>query len=245
VSELFWSVVKANVTEAGREHEEPLNEWWSYEHVPEFVARPGFRRAWRLRTIDHASQRGDPGQKYLAVYEVESIQAFSDSLAASQPPWGPWQDFVDDWLVDWSRTHYRVLHSHDQDDAEGSYWAIVRASLDFTGQDHEREFDEWYTHKHVPEICGQPGIHRAWRLQVEPHWDVVDPAPHRFWGVYQVDAPESFAAARERRTASGIEPWDGIWLPYLRDWRISYHELMYEVAHEEATEIVARLAARS
>lgn len=240
--ELYWSIVKANVTPVGREFEEPLNEWWSYEHVPEFVAREGFRRGWRLRTVEHPGQVGDPGQKYLACYEVETIESFSRSLAQSQPPWGPWQEYVDDWLIDWSRTHYRVTQSAYQDDAAGTHFAIVRANLNFRDAEHELEFNQWYSEKHLPEICAHEGIHRAWRLEKVEHHDVVDPAPHTYWAVYQVDSPEAFAAARQSRIDSGIEPWDGIWLPHLGDWGVQFHEIMYAVDKPEALRIVAAAA---
>lgn len=245
MSELYWTIVKANVTDAGTQFEEPLNEWWSYEHVPEFVARDGFRRAWRLRTVEHPSQIGELGQKYLACYEVETIEDFSRSLALSQPPWGPWQEHIDDWLVDWSRTHYRVLQRADQDDTAGGYFAVVRATLEFESDAQQREFDAWYSEKHLPEICSHEGVHRAWRLETVEHHDVVNPAPHGYWTVYQVDDPDSFAAARDARTAAGIEPWDGIWLPYLEDWGIQYHEIMYHVGHDEAVRIVAELEAKA
>ena len=82
----------------------------------------------------------------------------------------------------------------------------------------------------MPEICAYPGIHRAWRLEVEPDDNDLGPRRHRYWGVYQVDRPEDFAAARDDRARHGIEPWDGIWLPHLTNFEITFHELLYETS---------------
>ena len=234
MSQLYWGVVRASITDAGREYEGPLNEWWSYEHMPDFVALEGFRRGWRLRTIEHESAIGDPDQLYSAAYEIESVDAFSAALEAFHPPWGPWQEHIDDWLIDWSRTYYRLLGTFDEQSDDGGYWAIVRASLSLDGPDQEQELNDWYTNTHMPEICDNPGVHRAWRLEREEHDDVEAPSPYRYWGVYQVESPEAFAAARARRTERGVQPWDGIWLPQLEEWTISYHEIMHRVTHESA-----------
>ena len=157
MSQLYWGVVRASITDAGREYEGPLNEWWSYEHMPDFVALEGFRRGWRLRTIEHESAIGDPDQLYSAAYEIESVDAFSAALEAFHPPWGPWQEHIDDWLIDWSRTYYRLLGTFDEQSDDGGYWAIVRASLSLDGPDQEQEFNDWYTNTHMPEICDNPG----------------------------------------------------------------------------------------
>jgi hypothetical protein len=94
----------------------------------------------------------------------------------------------------------------------------------------------------MPEICAYPGIHRAWRLLVEPDDNDLGPRRQRSWGVYQIDDPSSFAAAREDRATRGIKPWDGIWLSSVRDFEITFHEVIYDVGKQAA---VAAVAARA
>ena len=58
---VFWTVVKANLSDSRLDAE--FNEWYNRVHVPNFVAMPGFTRAWRIRRLMHDEQRGDPGQE--------------------------------------------------------------------------------------------------------------------------------------------------------------------------------------
>jgi hypothetical protein len=154
-------------------------------------------------------------------------------------PWGPWQQYVNEFLTDWERTYYRVVHHERPASSSGQYWAIVRANVDFTQPGQEREFDDWYTSKHMPEICSHPGIYQGWRLLVEPDDNDLGPRRQWSWGVYQIDDPLSFAAAREDRAARGIEPWDGIWLSHVRDFEITFHEVIYHIEKPAAVAVVA------
>jgi len=51
--------------------EEALNEWWTYEHLPERLAIPGFRRARRYYSVENAKSQ------YLVCYEVSSMDIFT------------------------------------------------------------------------------------------------------------------------------------------------------------------------
>lgn len=53
-------------------NEEGLNEWWTYEHLPERIAIPGFRRARRYYSL---SENGK--SQYLVCYEVSSLDIFT------------------------------------------------------------------------------------------------------------------------------------------------------------------------
>lgn len=52
-------------------NEEDLNEWWTYEHLPERLAIPGFRRARRYYSAENAQSQ------YLVCYEVSSLDIFT------------------------------------------------------------------------------------------------------------------------------------------------------------------------
>ena len=234
----YWSIVKANVTSEGADREDALNEWWNH-HAAEYVARDGFSRGWRMRSTEHDGAIGSPPHRYHAVYEVDEIATFNAALehgTESHPgrPWGPWQEYVDEYVMDWERTYYRVLHRHEADANPGHYWACVKANLRLEGPGQEREFDDWYSNKHMPEICSHTGVHRGWRLRVQPDPGDLGDRRQTYWGTYEVDSPDDFARARQDRADRGIEPWDGIWLPYVEGFEIHFYELLLAVGDEEA-----------
>jgi hypothetical protein len=239
----FWSVVKANITDEGRPVESAFSDWWSQEHVPQYTARPGFLFGRRLRAVTDPGQERIPDHKYLAVYEVVSVDAFNSALADG-PPWGPWHADIDRYVCDWERTYYRLLSIHEVDSGSGRYWAIVK--LDFVEPipGRESEFNEWYTNKHVPELCANPGFHRAWRLAVEPDDNDLGPRRQRYWAVYEVDSPADFTSARARRVEKGIRPWDGIWTTELQDIQMDHYELIYSVDHSDALRATEQRRAR-
>jgi hypothetical protein len=52
-------------------NEDDLNQWWTYEHLPERIAIPGFRRARRYYSVENAKSQ------YLVCYEVSSLDIFT------------------------------------------------------------------------------------------------------------------------------------------------------------------------
>jgi hypothetical protein len=236
----FWSVVKANITPEGRGVEAKFSEWWSEEHVPEYVARPGFSSGRLLTQANDAAPGGEGEHEYLAVYVVDTVATFNAALSAG-PPWGAWQADIDRYLCDWERTYYRHLSVHEVSSSSGAHLAIVK--VDFAGTDtgREAEFNDWYGNKHVPELCAHPGFHRAWRLEVEPDENDLGPRRQRYWAVYEVDTPADFKQARATRAESGIPAWDGLWADDLVNVEMSHYRLLSTVEHAEA---VAKTEAR-
>ncbi len=232
----YWTVVKANVTDEGRPSERELSRWWSEEHVPLYVARDGFVHGQRLKTVEAEGQLGGSLHEYLAIYQVDAVGTFNEALAAG-PPWGPWDAQIDRYLKDWERTYYRFLAVHEADAGRGRFRAIVKVDLTAEDPAAEAAFQRWYTETHVPEICSYEGVHRAWRLQMEPDGNDLGPRRQRFWTIYEVSEPAAFAAARADRATRGVEPWDGIWLPHVSNFEITFHELLYEIDHDAAAEL--------
>lgn len=64
------------------DHEDDFNRWYNEEHFPERVGLPGFVSSRR-----YLSRDGE-GPKYLALYELESVEALetSEYLALISPP---------------------------------------------------------------------------------------------------------------------------------------------------------------
>jgi hypothetical protein len=227
MSSPYVSVIRGDVTAAGRSHEAALNAWWSDEHVPKFVARDGFDRAWRLKVARRGSERGDPGPKYLAVYDIDQIDTFTLALAEDEPAWGPFHDDIDGWLVGWSRTYFRRLMGYNEGDIpKGRYWAIVKSDPKFRDLDEVARFRDWYDSTYVPEICAAPGIHGAWRWEAVPHESEIGPRRHPYWAVYSIDSPDAFEAVYADRTARGANAFDSMDSETMGDWALAFHEVI-------------------
>lgn len=228
-----WSIVKASIAPAGADREEEFNDWYNRQHVPEWVAKPGFIRAWRLRALQgHPAQLKLHEHGYYAAYELQSVAAFNDALAASHgAPWGEWQEYVGTHLIDWERTYYHVLAAiaPEEGQVDAPCWAIVKTDFHGTPQE-EAEFNRWYNQTHFPELVAHEGFQGGWRLAVLPDAGELGPRRQRYWAVYRVASPEHFQAARAERAARGLGPWDGLWRENLRDTRIDH----YAMVHHEA-----------
>jgi hypothetical protein len=229
---VYWTVVKANLSDGRLDAE--FNDWYNRVHVPNFVAMPGFTRAWRVRRLMHSEQRGDPGQEFLAIYETETIDAFLAALHKTElksgHSWEGWERH----LTDWQRSYHRVLGAW-RDEAEvqdsvGRYWSIVR--VDYLSQlaqagFAERDFNAWYSDVHVPEVIGNRGFGRAWRLETVPHEEQLGDPRQKYWAVYETERVDDLVVARRDTTA-----WDGVWAPGIANWSQHYHEVLYEHRHE-------------
>lgn len=227
----YFSVVRADIAPGAGDRKDEFVRWWADEHQPEYVARDGIQRAWLLERVDHPHAQGEQEQAYTAVYEIDEIESFHRALDAG-PPWGPWQPYVDDWLVNWGRTYRRIETVQRGDQALGTYWALVAADFELSPEEVD-EFRTWYDRRHIPELLSHPGLHCAWRLELTPHERDLGSRGRRFWANYEVDSPDAFAHARNHRLSNGIEPWDGIWGHRLRGWSISFHRVLSRVDKEQ------------
>ena len=223
----YVAVIRHDVTPGWCEHEPPLNAWWREERLMKLADLNAFDRAWSLRVVRHDSERGDPGPRYLAVYDVHSIDGCGAALAEERLTLGPSHHHSHEWLNRWSVTYFRRVTSYkERDMSRGRYWAIVKSDLQFGDERDATRFGQWYDSKHIPEICAARGVHGAWRWEVETHESGIGTADHRFWAVYSVESPADFAAARAARTSRGVPPFDGIWTDNVRDWALSFQEIL-------------------
>jgi hypothetical protein len=183
------------------------------------------------RKLDRAGQRGDPGQRYLAIYETESVAAFNAALDrdfAESHPWEEWEARI----TDWQRTYYRELFSFGPAAAPapgaGGFWTIVRIDLEGVDDAREQEFNSWYESRHIPEVCGFPGFRRAWRLRLEPDVGDLGPRGQKYVAVYETDDADYLINARR-----GAVPWDGIWADRIRNWEIAIYRKLYDYEQQE------------
>jgi hypothetical protein len=79
------------------DHEAAWNDWYDNVHVPELLSVPGFVSAVRFR------QLGTEGQ-YLAMYEIEHPDVFSEARYAQVTGWGEWAPMI----AEWSRSVHAI-----------------------------------------------------------------------------------------------------------------------------------------
>ena len=98
----YWFMVRLDFTEPSKEAEFVA---WYERHLRELAALPGFIRAYRLQVELGSASLGEPGQTYVAMYELESLEAWN-SLPPGRPPFdGLWLPYI----RNWSRTFYKEL----------------------------------------------------------------------------------------------------------------------------------------
>jgi hypothetical protein len=221
---MIWAVIRCNLRDPARA--DKFNHWYNGQHAPRYIRQPGFRRGWRLEKLDHPAQRGDPGQRYLAIYETESAAAFNAALdrdLVESHPWEEWENRI----KDWQRTYYRDLLSFGQvsppEQGRGGFWTMVRVDLDEADPAQEQAFNDWYDTRHVPEVCAFPGFRRAWRLRLEPDPNDLGPRGQKYLAVYETDIADYLPTARR-----GATPWDGIWADRIRNWEIGFYRKLYD-----------------
>ncbi len=228
---MFWAVIRCNLRDESAAPD--FNRWYNLKHAPRYIAQPGFRRGWRLERLDHSDQRGDPGQRYLAVYEIESIAAFNAALDRDLAESHPWEDW-ETRIKDWQRTYYcNLLSFGDALPAhvgKGCFWTIVRVDLAAADAAEEQAFNTWYDTRHVPEVGGFPGFRRAWRFKLEPDSGDLGPRGQRYMAVYETDDADYLPTVRR-----GAIPWDGVWADRIRNWEIGFYRKLYDYEEREAT----------
>jgi hypothetical protein len=223
---MYWAVIRCNLLDPGDTN--AFNDWYNCEHVPHYVSQKGFRRAWRLQRIERPEQRGKPSQKFLAIYETVSIDAFNQVLgaaaAAKGHPWEGWELRVDGW----QRNYYRVLHAHtdrlrEETGSVGRFWTMVRIDFRETGPGQEEEFNRWYSEIHVPDVCAHAGLARAWRLVVAPDDNDLGSRGQKYMAVYETDRADYLPRVRKNAI-----PWDGIWTKHILNWEIMFYRVLYQ-----------------
>ena len=172
------------------------------------------KHQWLLETAHHSSQLGETGYPYMAVLEGRASHGDSQS-AALEPKAYPAL------LRDSHQIAYRVLATVERDPVAGAYWAIIHVNFHGSPADEEA-FNAWYSMKHMPEVCSNPGFHRAWRLSLESPRQQTTDADFKYWAVYEIDSPEDFADVRRRN----LNPWDGLWQSQVEGFWRTYHRVI-------------------
>ncbi|MEQ8349154.1 MAG: DUF4286 family protein [Sneathiellaceae bacterium] len=221
---MFWAVIKCNLVDP--ETADAFNAWYNASHAPRYIRQPAFRRGWRLERLDHAAQRGDPGQRYQAIYEVDAVADFNAALDRDHAESHPWEDW-ETRIRDWQRTYYRLLGARGGPRppaaGQGGFWSVERVDLQGLDAAGEAEFNRWSDARHLPALAAAPGVRRAWRLKLEPDANDLGPRGQAWLTICEADAADSLAVARD-----GAPLHDGLWAGHVRALEIGICRKLYD-----------------
>ena len=199
----FWVVSSADVRGLGPRATRDLIDWYAEERLPKHSFADQCRSAWLIESAGHPDTFGKPFSNVSAIYQVRDPRSFAAGSFESDWEWGG------RWEVRRPRVLVRrLLASFDFTDDVGDWWATVRVNFNETSnrdREQEKSFNHWYTFKHMPEVCGNDGFRRAWRLKrhgnpISGHHD------EDYWAIYELDAPEDLMKPVYRGPF-----WDGVW----------------------------------
>jgi hypothetical protein len=148
--------------------EDEFNRWYNEQHLPDFVACPGFLRASRYESV-----AGEP--RFYALYDIESPAALETPEVKRAWGWGPVAPFI-------RSSHGRVYRrAFTQGDGAGEFLLVVYSDV-VPGT--ESAFAEWYDGTHIPGVLGSPGFLAASR------YECLEGEP-AFLALYEVDRPDA------------------------------------------------------
>lgn len=199
----FWVVSSADVRGLGPRATRNLLDWYRVHRMPIHSAAQQCRSAWLLESVTHDDTFGAPFARVSAVYQVKDPRSFASGSFEPDWEWGARSEVRRPRVLT-----RRLLASFDFTDVVGPWWATVRIDFAETAnQDREQEttFNHWYTFKHMPEVCGNEGFRRAWRLKRHGARSGA-PFDEDYWAIYELDAPEDLMKPVYRGPF-----WDGLW----------------------------------
>lgn len=212
-----------------------FNDFYTNVHMREVVhANPGFFRATRYELHD-PDPRGELGPRWLVIYEMNSMQAAETYIARNDgPPEGrprytpgpsAWQTYQPWWRMIWRR----MVPEHGELGAGGApylYFVAMNVPPDTDAQGLH-DFNEFYTHIHVPEVVDISRFRSGTRFELLRAFQHPDPGCPRFLAVYEADDAsierrKERAEHPERFTLSSGPP---AWEAHDTLWRLTYRRI--------------------
>jgi hypothetical protein len=188
-----------------------FNAFYDETHVPEVLANNrGFVRASRYELLV-PDARGDFGPRWLAVYEMQdeaAAQAYiarNDGPQEGRPAYTPGlADFRT--TIRWRMLWRQISAAGQAPDAYHGMFVVGMNVPDDTPPEGMREFNDFYTNIHVPEVMRWGGY--ASGLRFERFREFQHPAPGcpRFLAIYQGDQAATEASQQRSFGSSSPRP---------------------------------------
>jgi hypothetical protein len=231
---MYW--VGMNTPEASDADLADFNDFYSNVHVREVVSsNPGFIRGTRYE-LHEQDARGDFGPRWLAIYEMDGEEAASsyvernDGPPEARPKYTPgpplWQQYEGRWRLIW---HRLFPEEGDLGTAAAPYLFIVGMDVPAdTNADDLKDFSDFYTNTHVPEVVALGDFLRGSRFELRNQLRHPEPGSPRFLAVYEGD--EKALETRSRRAAnpstdSPLSSGPPAWEAHVTAWRLMYRRI--------------------
>jgi hypothetical protein len=220
-----------------------FNDFYSNVHAHEVLAaNPGFFRATRYELLEQDA-RGVFGPRWLAMYEMDGQRAAdlyierNDGQPEGRPTYSPgpaaWQRYEGWWRLLW----HRLIPEAGELGAGGAPYIFIVGMDVPVGTDEQglREFNDFYTEIHVPEVVAASKFLNGVRYEIFRDFRHPEPGSPRFLAVYEaneesleVRAQRAKDAGAATRLSSGPPTWEG----HLTAWRLLYRRLDSQVRQD-------------
>ena len=141
-------------------YEEDFNAWYNTEHLPELLALPGFLDAAR-----HVATKGGP--KYLAAYELESVDAVRTPEFKNRKS-TPWGQRVSPTVIGKNLTRIvgEQIFPADLEQSDRGMAPAHQIGRMSVPDSVDAEWNAWYNGEYIPGYRQVPGVIYARRFRV-------------------------------------------------------------------------------
>jgi len=145
---------------ADERYEEEFNAWYNTEHLPQLLTMPGFLDAARYQAT-----KGGP--RYLAVYELESVEAIQtpEFLNRRRPPWDPRMSPT---VIGKNLTRVvgQQIYPSEVGQADREMAPALQIGRMSVPESLDNEWNAWYSGEYIPGYLKVPGVIYARRFRV-------------------------------------------------------------------------------
>ncbi len=222
---MYW--VGMEVSPGDADEARAFHQHYGHTHLPEVVAaNPGFVHGHRYQLL-RPDQRGDRGPTFLAAYEMADRRAAqtyidrNDGPPEDRPHYTPGPPVWDTMRLRWRMIWRQIAATSPVGDHAPTSLFVVGidppAGIDAAAL---AEFNDFYTHIHVPEVVAHWGYRRATRYELVRQFL---PGAPRFCAIYESDDPEA------PTPSAGVAPESKgptVWQEHTTPWRLTYHRLV-------------------
>jgi hypothetical protein len=147
-------------TDVEPKYEEEFNAWYDTEHLPKLLALPGFLDAAR-----YVATKGGP--LYLAVYELESVDAVQSPEFLNRPR-SPWDRRMAPALVgkNFTRIVGQQIFPAEVEQPDRGMAPALQIGRMSVPDSVEAEWNAWYNDEYIPGYRTVPGVISARRFRV-------------------------------------------------------------------------------
>ncbi|MGE3270062.1 MAG: DUF4286 family protein [Chloroflexota bacterium] len=173
-------------------YDEEFNAWYDTQHLPQLTALPGVLDAARYVAV-----KGGP--KYLAVYEVESLDTVLGPAWANRPI-PPWDNRMSPRVIgkNFTRVLGEQIFPAQVEQTERSLPPALQIGRMSVPDEIDAAWNAWYNEEYIPAYLTVPGVISARRFRVKD-------GNVRYTTVYEFEStevPETAAWDQQRQHSS-------------------------------------------